>query len=90
MHRTGLSTVLTQGLFPSNFVTTDLDSDVRGERKRSVVFNEEVGPMINFKSGHRGVFYSEYEYLRTCGQWDHSLYFSWNMRRIEKYPSLCM
>ena len=32
----------TQGLFPSNFVTTDLDSDARGERKRSVVFNEEV------------------------------------------------
>ena len=31
-----------QGLFPSNFVTTDLDSDARGERKRSVVFNEEV------------------------------------------------
>jgi len=31
-----------EGLFPSNFVTTDLDSDVRGERKRSVVFNEEV------------------------------------------------
>ena len=31
-----------QGLFPSNFVTTDLDADARGERKRSVVFNEEV------------------------------------------------
>jgi len=31
-----------EGLFPSNFVTTDLDSDARGERKRSVVFNEEV------------------------------------------------
>ena len=46
MHRTGLSTVLTQGLFPSNFVTTDLDSDARGERKRSVVFNEEVSLII--------------------------------------------
>ena len=34
--------ILSQGLFPSNFVTTDLDSDARGERKRSVVFNEEV------------------------------------------------
>ena len=33
---------LQQGLFPSNFVTTDLDADARGERKRSVVFNEEV------------------------------------------------
>ena len=31
-----------KGLFPSNFVTTDLDADARGERKRSVVFNEEV------------------------------------------------
>ena len=34
--------IFSQGLFPSNFVTTDLDSDARGERKRSVVFNEEV------------------------------------------------
>ena len=64
-HRTGLSTVLTQGLFPSNFVTTDLDSDARGERKRSVVFNEEVSHMYNFQTGHRGVFYSECEYMRN-------------------------
>ena len=32
-----------QGLFPSNFVTLDLDGgEGRGERKRSVAFNEEV------------------------------------------------
>jgi len=34
-----------EGLFPSNFVTTELDipaAEGKGERKRSVVFNEEV------------------------------------------------
>jgi len=31
-----------EGLFPSNFVTLDLEGEVRGERKRSVAFNEEV------------------------------------------------
>lgn len=31
-----------EGLFPSNFVTLDLDGAGSGERKRSVVFNEEV------------------------------------------------
>lgn len=31
-----------EGLFPSNFVTTDLEAPVEKEKKRSVVFNEEV------------------------------------------------